>query len=251
VTPPSLRVGVLGARGRMGAEVCRAVEAADDLELAAGVDDGDALDALRDVDIVVDFTTPDVVMDNLRWCIDAGRHVVVGTTGFDAARLDTVRGWLAGSPAVGVVIAPNFGIGAVLMMRFAALAAPHFDSVEIVELHHPNKVDAPSGTARRTAELLAAARDGRPSPDATTDAMAGARGADVSGVRVHAVRLAGLVAHQEVLLGGHGETLTIRHDSLSRESFMPGVLLAVRAVAQRPGLTLGIDDLLAAQASLG
>jgi 4-hydroxy-tetrahydrodipicolinate reductase len=139
----------------------------------------------------------------------------------------------------------------VLMMRFAALAAPHFDSVEIVELHHPNKVDAPSGTARRTAELVAAARDGRPSPDATTDSLGGARGADVRGVRVHAVRLAGLVAHQEVLLGGHGETLTIRHDSLSRESFMPGVLLAVRAVAQRPGLTLGIDDLLVAQASLG
>jgi 4-hydroxy-tetrahydrodipicolinate reductase len=251
VTAPSARVGVLGARGRMGAEVCRAVEAADDLELAARVDDGDALDPLRDVDVVVDFTTPDVVMANLRWCIEAGRHAVVGTTGFDAARLDTVRGWLAGSPAVGVVIAPNFGIGAVLMMRFAAQAAPHFDSVEIVELHHPNKVDAPSGTARRTAELVAAARDGRPSPDATTESLDGARGADVDGVRVHAVRLAGLVAHQEVLLGGHGETLTIRHDSLSRESFMPGVLLAVRAVAQRPGLTLGIDDLLAAQASLG
>jgi 4-hydroxy-tetrahydrodipicolinate reductase len=252
VTPSSgLRVGVLGARGRMGAEVCRAVDAADDLELAAGVDDGDALYPLRDADIVVDFTTPDVVMDNLRWCIDAGRHVVVGTTGFDGARLDTVRGWLADSPAVGVVIAPNFGVGAVLMMRFAAQAAPYFDSVEIIELHHPNKVDAPSGTARRTAELIAAARDGRPSPDATTDSLDGARGADVGGIRIHAVRLAGLVAHQEVLLGGHGETLTIRHDSLSRESFMPGVLLAVRAVAQRPGLTLGIDDLLAAQASLG
>jgi 4-hydroxy-tetrahydrodipicolinate reductase len=252
VTPSSgVRVGVLGARGRMGAEVCRAVDAADDLELAAGVDDGDSLDPLRDADIVVDFTTPDVVMDNLRWCIDAGRHVVVGTTGFDASRLDTVRGWLADSPAVGVVIAPNFGVGAVLMMRFAAQAAPYFDSVEIIELHHPNKVDAPSGTARRTAELIAAARDGRPSPDATTDALDGARGADVGGIRIHAIRLAGLVAHQEVLLGGHGETLTIRHDSLSRESFMPGVLLAVRAVAQRPGLTLGIDDLLAAQASLG
>jgi 4-hydroxy-tetrahydrodipicolinate reductase len=217
----------------MGGEVCRAVEAADDLGLVAGVDDGDALDPLRDVDIVVDFTTAAVVMDNLRWCIEAGRHVVVGT------------------PGVGVVIAPNFGIGAVLMMRFAAQAAPHFDSVEVIELHHPNKLDAPSGTARRTAELLAAARDGRPSPDATTDSLDGARGADVGGIRVHAVRLAGLVAHQEILLGGHGETLTIRHDSLSRESFMPGVLLAVRAVAQRPGLTLGIDDLLAAQASLG
>jgi 4-hydroxy-tetrahydrodipicolinate reductase len=244
-------VGVLGARGRMGAEVCGAVEATDDLDLVARVDDGDPLEPLRDADVVVDFTTPGAVMANLQWCIEAGRHVVVGTTGFDAERLDAVRGWLAGAPQVGVVIAPNFGIGAVLMMRFAAAAAPYFDSVEIVELHHPGKVDAPSGTARRTAELVAAARGGRPSPDATTDELDGARGADVDGVRVHAVRLAGLVAHQEVMLGGHGETLTIRHDSLSRESFMPGVLLAVRAVAQRPGLTHGIDDLLAAHASLG
>jgi 4-hydroxy-tetrahydrodipicolinate reductase len=246
VTPsPGVRVGVLGARGRMGAEVCRAVEAADDLELAAGVDDGDALDPLRDADIVVDFTTPDAVMANLRWCIDAGRHVVVGTTGFDAARLDTVRGWLADSPEVGVVIAPNFGIGAVLMMRFAAQAAPHYDSVEIIEMHHPNKVDAPSGTARRTAELVAAARAGRRSPDATTDSLDGARGADVDGIRIHAVRLAGLVAHQEVLLGGHGETLTIRHDSLDRASFMPGVLLAARRVGTLPpGLTVGLDALL-------
>jgi 4-hydroxy-tetrahydrodipicolinate reductase len=245
------RVGVLGARGRMGAEVCRAVEATDDLDLVAGVDFSDPLDPLRDTDVVVDFTTPAVVMDNLKWCIEAGRSVVVGTTGFDDERLDAVRGWLADAPEVGVVIAPNFGIGAVLMMRFAAEAAPYFDSVEIIELHHPNKVDAPSGTARRTAQLVAAARSGKPSPDATTDALDGARGADVDGVRVHAVRLAGLVAHQEVMLGGHGETLTIRHDSLSRESFMPGVLLAVRQVSARPGLTLGIDDLLAAQSSLG
>jgi 4-hydroxy-tetrahydrodipicolinate reductase len=244
-------VGVLGARGRMGAEVCSAVEATDDLDLVARVDESDPLDPLRDADVVVDFTTPAVVMDNLKWCIDAGRNVVVGTTGFDAERLDTVRGWLADAPEVGVLIAPNFGIGAVLMMRFAAEAAPYFDSVEIIELHHPNKVDAPSGTARRTAQLISAARSGTPSPDATTDSLDGARGADVDGVRVHAVRLAGLVAHQEVMLGGHGETLTIRHDSLSRESFMPGVLLAVRQVSQRPGLTLGIDDLLAAQASLG
>jgi 4-hydroxy-tetrahydrodipicolinate reductase len=183
-------------------------------------------------------------MDNLRWCIEAGRHVVVGTTGFDEERLETLRGWLASAPGVGVVVAPNFGVGAVLMMRFAAAAAPYFDSVEIVELHHPGKIDAPSGTARRTAEVIAAARGGRPSPDATTEELDGARGADVAGVRVHSVRLAGLVAHQEVLLGGHGETLTLRHDSLSRESFMPGVLLAVRAVGTRPGLTYGIDGLL-------
>jgi 4-hydroxy-tetrahydrodipicolinate reductase len=246
-----MKVGVLGAAGRMGSQVCRAVDAADDLELVAQVDAGDDRDPLRAADVVVDFTTPDAVMDNLKWCIDANRHVVVGTTGFDAARLDTVRGWLAEHPDVGVVVAPNFGIGAVLLMRFAAEAARYFDSAEIIELHHPNKVDAPSGTARRTAELIAAAREGRPSPDATTEALDGARGADVDGVRVHAVRLTGLVAHQEVLLGGPGETLTIRHDSLSRESFMPGVLLAIRAVATRPGLTQGIDDLLADSPSLG
>jgi 4-hydroxy-tetrahydrodipicolinate reductase len=240
----TVKVGVLGARGRMGAEVCRAAEEAADVTLVAGVDVGEAREALRDADVVVDFTAPDAVMDNLRWCIEHDLHCVVGTTGFDDQRLDEVRALLVGHPSLGVVVAPNFGIAAVLMMRFAATAAPYFDSVEIVELHHPNKVDAPSGTARRTAELIAQAREGKASPDATTQSLDGARGAEVDGVHVHAVRLAGLVAHQEVLLGGHGETLTIRHDSLSRESFMPGVLLAVRAVVDRPGLTVGIDELL-------
>jgi 4-hydroxy-tetrahydrodipicolinate reductase len=239
-----IKVGVLGAGGRMGAEVCRAVEAADDLELVASVDVGDSLDALTAAEVVVDFTTPDAVMGNLAWCIEHGLHCVVGTTGFDDERLPTVRSLLAETPDVSVLIAPNFGIAAVLMMRFAATAAPYFESVEIIELHHPNKVDAPSGTARRTAELIAAARGERRSPDATTQEVAGARGASIDNVRIHAVRLAGLVAHQEVLLGGDGETLTIRHDSLSRESFMPGVLLAVRGVAARPGLTVGIDSLL-------
>jgi 4-hydroxy-tetrahydrodipicolinate reductase len=241
---PVLNVGVLGARGRMGSEVCRAVDAATDLDLVATVDVGDARDPLRSADVVVDFTAPSQVMDNLRWCIGEDLHCVVGTTGFDDERLAELRSLLADRPSLGVVVAPNFGIAAVLMMRFAAQAAPYFDSVEIVELHHPNKVDAPSGTARRTAALIAEARHGKASPDATTESLEGARGADVSGVRVHAVRLAGLVAHQEVLLGGEGETLTIRHDSLSRESFMPGVLLAVRGVASRPGLTVGIEDLL-------
>jgi 4-hydroxy-tetrahydrodipicolinate reductase len=239
-----ISVGVLGARGRMGSEVCRAVEAAEDMQLVAAVDAGDDREPLRAADAVVDFTTPDAVMDNIHWSINAGLHVVVGTTGFDDERLRQVRQWLGEPPRTGVLVAPNFGIAAVLMMRFAAIAAPHFDSVEIVELHHPNKVDAPSGTARRTAELVAEARRQRPSPDATTQAIEGARGADVEGVRVHAVRLAGLVAHQEVLLGGHGETLTIRHDSLSRESFMPGVLLGIRWVLAHPGLTAGIDEAL-------
>jgi 4-hydroxy-tetrahydrodipicolinate reductase len=237
-------VGVLGARGRMGSEACRAVDAADDTRLVAAIDAGDDREALRDAQVVVDFTTPDVVMDNVRWCIDAGLHCVVGTTGFDEQRFTELQALLADHPTVGVVVAPNFGIGAVLMMHFAAQAAPYFDSVEIIELHHPNKVDAPSGTAARTAALVSEARHGAASPDATTQEIEGARGADVDGVRVHAVRLAGLVAHQEVLLGGHGETLTIRHDSLARESFMPGVLLAVRSVAARPGLTVGIEDLL-------
>ena len=227
----------------MGSEVCRAVEAADDLDLVAAVDVGDDREPLRQAQVVVDFTTPAAVMDNVRWCIDAGLHTVVGTTGFDDQRLTQVRDWLKESP-LGVLIAPNFGIGAVLMMRFAATAAPYFDSVEIVELHHPDKVDAPSGTARRTAALIAEARHGQVSPDATTEETDGARGATIEGVRVHAVRLAGLVAHQEVLLGGHGETLTIRHDSLSRESFMPGVLLGARWVVEHPGLTVGIETAL-------
>ena len=237
----TIRVGVLGARGRMGSEVCRAVEAADDLQLVAGVDADDDRKPLTDAQVVVDFTTPDAVMDNIRWCLDNDLDVVIGTTGFDDERLATVRGWLGDKPSRGVLVAPNFGIAAVLMMRFAATAAPYFESVEIVELHHPNKVDAPSGTARRTAEMVAEARAGKLSPDATSQQIDGARGADVEGIHVHAVRLAGLVAHQEVLLGGHGETLTIRHDSLSRESFMPGVLVGVRWVVEHPGLTVGIE----------
>ncbi len=239
-----MSVAVLGAKGRMGSEVVRAVASADDLELAGGFDVGDDLD-LAGVDVAVDFTHPDAVMDNLRRCIGAGTHAVVGTTGFDEARLDQVRTWLKGKTAVGVLIAPNFGIAAVLMMQFAAQAARFFESAEIVEVHHANKADAPSGTARRTAELIAAAREGMaPMPDATSTSLDGARGADVSGVRVHAVRLAGLVAHQEVILSGGGESLTLRHDSYDRASFMPGVLLGVRGIGARPGLTVGLESLL-------
>ncbi|MFD4209184.1 4-hydroxy-tetrahydrodipicolinate reductase [Micromonospora tulbaghiae] len=243
------RVGVLGARGRMGMEVCKAVDSAADLELVAAVDQGDDLDAVAQAGagVVVDFTTPDAVMDNLRWCVENGVHAVVGTTGFTEQRLAQVREWLSDRPGVGVVIAPNFGIGAVLMMQFAARAARHFESVEIIEQHHPRKLDAPSGTATHTARLIAAARADAglgPVPDATRDEVAGARGADIEGVRVHAVRATGLVAHQEVLFGTTGETLTIRHDSYDRVSFMPGVLLAVREVGRRPGLTVGLDALL-------
>ncbi|MFD0730098.1 4-hydroxy-tetrahydrodipicolinate reductase [Planotetraspora mira] len=242
-----IKVGVLGARGRVGVEVCKAVHAAEDLELVGAVDKDDSLDALASAEVVVDFTHPDVVMGNLEWCIGNGIHPVVGTTGFDAGRLDTVRGWLAASPGTNALIAPNFGIAAVLMMHFAQQAAKYFESAEIVELHHPNKADAPSGTARRTAELIAEARRKAglgPSPDATTTELEGARGASVDGVHVHAVRLAGLIAHQEVILGGDGEILTIRHDTMNRSSFMPGVLLGIRRVQGLDGLTVGLDRLL-------
>ena len=244
-----MKVGVLGARGKVGAEVCRAVEDAADLELVAAIDAGDPIDDLvtSGAQAVVDFTHPDVVMDNLEFCVDHGIHAVVGTTGFDAGRLDTLRAWLADSPATGVLVAPNFSIGAILMMRFAAAAAPFYESVEVVELHHPDKADAPSGTARRTAELIAAARRDAglgPVPDATSTSLDGARGADVDGIRVHGLRVRGLVAHQEVILGGVGETLTIRHDSLDRVSFTPGVLLGLRQVALHPGLTVGLEALL-------
>jgi 4-hydroxy-tetrahydrodipicolinate reductase len=233
----------------MGLEVCKAVDAAGDMELVSMIDQGvpifDASD--HGAQVVVDFTTPDAVMENLHWAIDQGISAVVGTTGFTEERIVQVREWLTGKPGLGVVIAPNFGIGAVLMMQFAARAAKYFESVEIIEQHHPRKLDAPSGTATHTARLIAQARAEAglgPVPDATKEEVAGARGADIDGVRVHAVRSAGLVAHQEVLFGTQGETLTIRHDSLDRASFMPGVLLSVRSVLRRPGLTLGIDDLL-------
>ncbi|MFD4431216.1 4-hydroxy-tetrahydrodipicolinate reductase [Nocardia sp. NPDC058497] len=245
----TIRVGVLGAHGKVGQAICAAVEAAADLELVAQVDKGDALETFTETgaQVVVDFTHPDVVMGNLKFLVENGIHAVVGTTGFDEARLAEVRSWLAQRPEVGVLIAPNFAIGAVLSMRFAEQAARFFESVEVIELHHPNKADAPSGTAYRTAALIAAARAEAGvglSPDATTTELEGARGADVDGVRVHSVRLAGLVAHQEVLFGTQGETLTIRHDSIDRNSFAPGVLLGVREIAGRPGLTVGLDPFL-------
>jgi 4-hydroxy-tetrahydrodipicolinate reductase len=230
----------------MGQEVCKAVDAADDLELVAMVDAGDWLFSVADAgaQVLVDFTHPDVVMDNVRFAVDQGIHAVVG---FTAERLDTIRSWLADKPGLGVLVAPNFGIGAVLSIRFAQTAARFYESAEVIELHHPGKADAPSGTAVRTAQLIAAARAaaGRPpAPDATTQSLDGARGADVDGVQVHALRIAGLVAHQEIVLGTEGETLTIRHDSLHRSSFMPGVLIAVREIRNRPGLTVGLESVL-------
>jgi 4-hydroxy-tetrahydrodipicolinate reductase len=243
-----VRVGVLGARGRMGTTVCQAVAGADGLEVGAAVDAGDPRDALAGCDVVVDFTHPGAVMDNLQWCIGKGLDTVVGTSGFGEPKLAQVREWLTAAPQVRVLVVPNFSVGAVLMMRFASQAARFFTSAEVIELHHPGKADAPSGTAARTASLIAAARAGAglgPAPDATVTAAEGARGTGVDGVRVHSIRLAGLVAHQEVLFGGTGETLTIRHDSLDRGSFMPGVLLAVRGIGSLPaGLSVGLDPLL-------
>ncbi|TDT32937.1 4-hydroxy-tetrahydrodipicolinate reductase [Naumannella halotolerans] len=240
-------VAVFGAGGRMGQASCQAVEASDDLNLVARIDSGDDREPATAAQVVIDFTHPDAVMDNLQWCLEHGINAVVGTTGFTDERLETLRESLTQAPGVGIVIAANFSIGAVLMMKFAEQAAAFYESAEIIELHHPNKADAPSGTATTTARRMAAARTAAglgPSPDATQHEVPGARGATVDDIHVHSVRLRGLVAHQEVQLGAEGETLTIRHDSYDRVSFMPGVLAAVRAVPQLPGLTVGIESIL-------
>ena len=241
-----IKVGVFGSRGRMGGEVCRAVQDAEGLELVAAVDAGDDRTPVEAADVVVDFTHPEAVMDNLAWCIEHRIHAVVGTTGFTDERLDTLREQLR-SHDVGIIVAANFSIGAILMMHFAEQAAAFYESVEIIELHHPNKADAPSGTAATTARKIAAARSAAqlpPPPDATVQELPGARGAEVDGIRVHGIRLRGLVAHQEVLFGAEGETLTLRHDSLDRVSFTPGVLVGIRAIADHPGLTVGLESFL-------
>jgi 4-hydroxy-tetrahydrodipicolinate reductase len=243
----AIKVSVIGAAGRMGSEVCRAVEAAEDLRLVGRYDQGDDLGDLGGAEVVVEFSVPDASAANVAHCIDRGTHVVVGTTGWTEDKLVAVRSQLTGKPGVGVLIAPNFAIGAILMMSFAQQAARFYESVEIVELHHPDKVDAPSGTAARTASLIARARLDAglgDVPDATSSDPAGARGARVDGIPVHALRLRGLVAHQEVLMGAAGELLSIRHDSFDRISFMPGVLGGVRQVADHPGLTVGLENYL-------
>ncbi|CAN3983058.1 4-hydroxy-tetrahydrodipicolinate reductase [Kitasatospora purpeofusca] len=245
----TLRVAVIGAKGRIGSEAVKAVEAAPDLELVAALGRGSDLAELTGagVQVAVELTHPDSVMGNLDHCLSHGIHVVTGTTGWTEERLATVRGQLAAAPELGLLVAPNFSIGAVLGMKFAQAAARYFESVEVVELHHDHKADAPSGTATRTAQLIAAARAeaGRaPQQDPTTHGLPGARGADVDGVPVHSVRLRGLLAHQQVMFGDDGETLTIRHDSLHHSSFMPGILLGVRKVVETPGLTLGLEHFL-------
>jgi 4-hydroxy-tetrahydrodipicolinate reductase len=241
------KVAVIGAAGRMGREVCRAVDAADDLELVTRLDAGDDLGDLGGAEVAVEFSVPSASLGNVLHCVERGVHVVVGTTGWNDEKLAEVRSALGDRTGVGVLVAPNFAIGAVLMMAFARQAARFYESVEVIELHHPDKVDAPSGTAARTAALVSRARQDAglpPVPDATTTDPGGARGADVDGVRVHAVRLRGLVAHQEVLFGAVGEQLTVRHDSFDRASFMPGVLAGVRGVPTRPGLTVGLEHVL-------
>jgi 4-hydroxy-tetrahydrodipicolinate reductase len=248
-------VGVLGASGRMGREVCRAVDAADDLTLVAAVDphhEGVELGnlvvagsrgALEGVDVAVDFTTPGSVIENARWCLGRGMHMVIGTTGIGAESLEEIRG-LTGSANANAIVAPNFAIGAALMMRFAEQAARYFDAAEVIDLHHDRKVDAPSGTAITTAQRIGAARAGAWEAPGGDGSHPGARGADVDGIRVHGVRLPGLLAHQEVIFGSPGQTLTVRHDTIDRSAFIPGVLLAIRSVADRPGLTIGLDALL-------
>ncbi|WP_022872401.1 4-hydroxy-tetrahydrodipicolinate reductase [Nesterenkonia alba] len=244
-----IKVAVLGASGRMGSEAVKAVDAAGDLQLVARLGSRDSLQQVLDAGAthIVDLTVPAATEDNVHFAVEHGIHAVVGATGWDASRLTRLQEVLTEHPETGVLIAPNFALGSVLATAFAAKAAQFFESAEIVELHHPNKVDAPSGTAVRTAELMAASRRDHgvgPSPDATETQLPGARGAVVEDIHVHAVRLRGLVAHQEVLLGSAGEQLTIRHDSFDRASFMPGVLLGLRTVASRPGLTHGLDGYL-------
>ena len=245
----TIKVAVLGAKGRMGATTVGAINEAADLQLVAALDLGDDLNTLvtSDAEVVVDFTHPDSVMGNLEFAINHGVNVVVGTTGFNTEKLASIEGWLSNNPKVGALVAPNFGLGAVLMMQFAAQASKYFESVEIIELHHTNNADAPSGTASRTAELITEARasvNKEAMPDATSSGLPGARGAKVGDVPVHSVRLRGLVAHQEVILGDLGETLTIRHDSIDRTGFMPGVLLGIRKVVATPGLTFGLEHFL-------
>jgi 4-hydroxy-tetrahydrodipicolinate reductase len=247
-----IRVGVVGAAGRMGREVARAVAVDPDLELAAAVDPShagqvvegmtiaDTLEALpaAGVEVAVEFTRPAAGPANISWCVAHGIHVVTGTTGFDPEPT-----W-AEQRDVGVFIAPNFAIGAVLMQRFAEQAVRHLPDAEIIELHHQDKPDSPSGTAMTTARRMAAARGQAVPSQGVEERVPGARGGDVEGIHVHSVRLPGLVAHQEVIFGGQGQTLTIRHDSTDWTSFMPGVVMAVKAVASRPGLTVGLDALL-------
>ena len=242
----TIKVGVLGAAGRMGSTTCGAVDGDDELELVARVDHGDGRQGLVDagVQVAVDFTVPDAVKDNIHFCLDHGIHVVVGTSGLtsdDFAEIET----RAKASEANCFIGPNFAIGAVLMMRFATMATPYFDSAEIIERHHERKVDAPSGTAVRTAELMNEARDRDwVEPSGETETLAGSRGGRSGGIHIHSVRARGYVAHQEVVLGATGETLTIRHDSLDRASFMPGVLLAIKKVGERSGLTVGLEHLL-------
>jgi 4-hydroxy-tetrahydrodipicolinate reductase len=242
-----MKVAVLGAKGRMGAETVAAIESAADLTLSSALDLGDSLDQLikSGTEVVVDFTHPDSVMKNLEFAISNGIHIVVGTTGFDDKKLSELKNLLSKNSKVGALIAPNFGLGAVLMMQFSEKAAQYFESVEIIELHHANKVDAPSGTAIRTAELITDARKQSKKgamPDASKTIIPGARGAKVGDVPIHSVRSHGYVAHQEVIFGDAGETLSIRHDSINRAGFMPGVLIGVRNVAKHPGLTIGLEN---------
>ncbi len=242
-----IRVGVIGANGKMGASVVAAVQSDSQCELVAAIDINDSLEELTKsrCEVVVDFTNPNVVMDNLAFCIKHGIDAVVGTSGFTPEKIETLKLWAGQRAHSRVLIAPNFSMGAVLMIAFSGIAAPYFESVEIIESHHPEKVDAPSGTARFTAEKIAEGRrELAPNPDATVREDMGARGTNVNGVPIHSVRLRGLVAHQEVVFGAVGETLTIKHDSMNRDSFMQGVLIAIKEINQIDGVVVGLENVL-------
>lgn len=245
----TIKVGVLGARGRVGSAIVEAIDGSDDLELVAAVDRDESLDILveKQAEVVVDFTQPAVVMGNLQFCLARGIHCVVGTTGFDEERLEEVKQWAQADGAGHVLIAPNFAISAILTMHFARQAAEFFETAEVVEYHHPTKLDAPSGTAIHTAQGIAHARrqaNMPEMPDATEQSLDGARGANVDGVPVHAVRTRGMVAHEEVIFGAQGQSLTIRQDSYDRTSFVPGVFTGVRQIKDHPGLTVGLEKFL-------
>lgn len=240
------KVSVVGAKGRMGETTVEAIGKDSELSLHCAIDQGDGLDQLSGSDVLVDFTTPEAVMQTLEFAIKNNIHAVVGTTGWNDEKLNRIKELLKTSKS-SIRIVSNFSIGAILMMRFAEEAAKYYESAEIVEIHHPSKKDAPSGTSQSTAKIIATARAKHnlpPQPDSTSTEIAGARGANVSDIKIHALRVEGAIAHQETIFGSKGELLTIRHDSFDRESFMPGVILAVKNVAKTPGLTLGINDLI-------
>lgn len=239
-----MRVALLGSRGRMGVAVSEAISRSADLELTAAIDIDDTIESIgNSIDVIVDFTTPDAVMKHISYAIQSKTHIVVGTSGFTSEKISRIADEIGEEPEVGVLIVPNFSLGAILLAKLAKRAAPYFESVEIIEMHHEKKIDAPSQTARYTADEIASNRDGKVNPDATKGSTE-ARGTQVAGIPIHSIRLPGLFAHEEVIFGNPGEILTLRHDSTDRAAYMPGVLSAIRELPKHPGLHVGLDSIL-------